>query len=251
MAAVLSFCITIKNRFSQIQKTLLQNLEDNWDTKEYVDFILVDFGSTDGLKPWLKKHFAMYMDCGFLKYFYTNELQFWHASIAKNTSHILADGILLTNLDCDNYTGPQGGEFVIETFLNQKHPILLHQFSKLYHDGSFGRISIRKQDFLHLGGYNEEFHPMGFEDEDLINRSKAYGLNYIQDSNPRYNQALKNTKKESIAFCHSTLDWDNMNEKNAIISFHNIQQNRITANRNPIGIQKNIYDIHDNLFLFP
>lgn len=52
--AVLSFCITIKNRFSQIEKTLYQNLQDNWNTKENVDFILVDFGSTDDLKPWLK-----------------------------------------------------------------------------------------------------------------------------------------------------------------------------------------------------
>lgn len=245
---VLSFCITIKNRFAQIQKTLLQNLKDNWDTKEEVNFILVDFGSTDRLRPWLKKHFTKYLECGFLKYFYTNELPYWHASIAKNTSHILADGIIVTNLDCDNYTGHLGGEFVIEKFLNQKYPIVLHQFSKHYHDGSFGRISVRKQDFIHIGGYNEEFQPIGFEDEDLINRLTAYGLKNVQDSTPKYNQALKNTKEESILLCNSTLDWTSMNEMNAVTSFYNIQQNRIIANHDSIGITKNIYDINGNLF---
>lgn len=249
--AVLSFCITIKNRFAQVQKTLLQNLKDNWDTKEYVDFILVDFGSTDRLRPWLKEHFTKYLECGFLKYYYTNELPHWHASIAKNTSHILADSIILTNLDCDNYTGYLGGEFVIEKFLNQKYPIVLHQFSNQYHDGSFGRISVRKQDFIHIGGYNEEFHPIGFEDKDLIDRLTAYGLKYIQDPTPKYNQALKNTKEESILLCNTTLDWNSMNEMNSVISYYNIQQNRIIANHHSIGITQNLYDINGHPVSLP
>lgn len=249
--AVLSFCITIKNRFSQIEKTLYQNLQDNWNTKENVDFILVDFGSTDDLKPWLKKHFMKYIECGFLKYYYTEELPYWHASIAKNTTHMLADGDILTNLDCDNFTGVLGGEFVIEKFSNQEHPIVLHQFSKQYHDGSYGRISTRKQDFIHIGGYNEDFLPMGFEDADLISRLTAYGLKYVSDTNPSFNRALKNTKEEGIHLCNSTLDWADMNARNTMTSFENLQQKRIIANHNSIGIRKNIYDINGNLLSLP
>ena len=47
----LSFCITCMNRFNQISKTLLTNLNDNKNEK--VEFVLVDFNSSDGLKEYI------------------------------------------------------------------------------------------------------------------------------------------------------------------------------------------------------
>lgn len=43
----LSFCITCKNRLAQIKQTLRQNLEDNRYGRDKIEFVLVDFGSTD------------------------------------------------------------------------------------------------------------------------------------------------------------------------------------------------------------
>ena len=40
-----SFCVTCMNRFHQINKTLPQNLKDNIDHQNMIEFILVDFGS--------------------------------------------------------------------------------------------------------------------------------------------------------------------------------------------------------------
>lgn len=105
----LSFCITCKNRFHQISKTLRQNLDDNSLFSELVEFVLVDFGSTDGLRKWVICNFRDELESGYLKYYYTEELPFWHCSVAKDTSHLLASGEILVNLDCDNFTGPNGG----------------------------------------------------------------------------------------------------------------------------------------------
>jgi glycosyltransferase involved in cell wall biosynthesis len=60
----LSFCITCKNRLHQIKQTLPQNLTDNREMKGKVDFVLVDFGSTDGLQEWIIGNFEPEIEDG-------------------------------------------------------------------------------------------------------------------------------------------------------------------------------------------
>ena len=103
----LSFCITCMNRLNQIKETLPQNLRDNILFNEKIEFIVVDF-ATPGLQQWIKSEFEEELRSGYLKYYYTEELRYWHASIAKNTAHLLANNDILVNLDCDNYTGYNG-----------------------------------------------------------------------------------------------------------------------------------------------
>ena len=86
----LSFCITCMNRLNQIKETLPQNLRDNILFNEKIEFIVVDF-ATPGLQQWIKSEFEEELRSGYLKYYYTEELRYWHASIAKNTAHLLAE----------------------------------------------------------------------------------------------------------------------------------------------------------------
>lgn len=122
----LSFCITCMNRLNQIKETLPQNLRDNILFNEKIEFIVVDF-ATPGLQQWIKSEFEEELRSGYLKYYYTEELRYWHASIAKNTAHLLANNDILVNLDCDNYTGYNGGWFVICQFLKYGMNLVLHQ----------------------------------------------------------------------------------------------------------------------------
>lgn len=109
----ISFCITCKNRIHQIRQTLKQNLDDNRLHRDFVEFVLVDFGSKDGLRDWVFNNFSVELASGYLKYYYTENLPHWHASVAKNTAHLCASGDILVNLDCDNFTGLWGGVMVI------------------------------------------------------------------------------------------------------------------------------------------
>lgn len=250
-APKLSFCITSKNRIHQIQKTLLRNLEDNKELIGLVDFILVDFGSTDGLKKWVKEQCAEYLGNGLLKYYYTEKLPYWHTSTAKNTAHCLASGEIVVNLDGDNYTGYQGGLFVINQF-HENRPIVLHQFSGTYKDGSCGRIAVKQSDFMKIGGYDEQLEAVSYQDIDLLDRLTAIGLTKLHVPHPDYNAAEKNTKEEGTANCASTLTWEKMRVLNHRKSVENLQNGKLVANNQKmIGIQIKINNSDENMMIIP
>lgn len=243
MDNTLSFCITCKNRMHQISQTLPQNLKDNEKQRGRIDFILVDFGSTDGLQEWITANFGKELDKGYLKYFYTEELKEWHTSIAKNTAHILAKNEIVVNLDCDNYTGIDGGLFVIDNMKKHGENAFLHQFSNVFGDGSYGRIAMTKQTFLMMGGYDENFESFGYQDTDLILRLWIRGYLYMHLVDKEYNQAIKNEKGEGLSASQKT--WKEMNFQNYKSSFSNITSGKLIANTDKphIGIINNIYTL--------
>ena len=240
----LSFCITCKNRFSQIKQTLPQNLEDNRDHKDMVQFVLVDFGSTDGLQEWIVDNFMHEIDEGYLKYYYTEELKSWHCCIAKNTSHMLADHDVVVNLDCDNFTGKNGGMFLIDHMkkFGWKHTIV-HQFSNDFKDGSYGRIALSKNNFIQLGGYDESFEPAGYQDIDFLLRAQLMNLDCFNLPDKDYCRAVMNRKDKTIANISSNLSWEEMKNRNYRLSIKNITSGKLKANaeKDHIGIIENIY----------
>ena len=225
-------------------------MSDNYKSNSFVEFILVDFASDDGLKEWILATFVKELDLGYLRYYYTEELKNWNASIAKNTSHLYASGEFVMNLDCDNFTGPDGALFVLKQLERFGDNLLLHQFSGNLTDGSFGRIGSAKSYFLAVGGYDETFAPMGYQDVDLINRLCEFGLNYVNASNPLYNKAIINTKTESVQNTNSNMTWEEMDAQNLLISTKNYHDGKIVVNNGKIGIQVNVMAYAQNLLTF-
>ena len=243
----LSFCITCKNRFYQVSQTLLQNLDNNRLHKKWIEFILVDFGSIDGLQKWVISNFTDDLKSGYLKYYYTDELLFWHSSIAKNTAHWCAGHDIVVNLDCDNYTGFLGGQYIIRRFLD-KNDIVCHQFSGNIPDGSYGRIAILKKFFDSIGGYDESLGPIFFEDVDLINRLRRIGLEYLLLNDKKYCKTISNTREESLSNTGSSHDYYTINDLNKKKSAKNIKEGRIKANNGQQGIRQNMFDYRGKLF---
>ncbi len=240
----LSFCITCKNRLYQIRNTLGQNLCDNRMHKHLVEFVLIDFASNDGLKEWIGNSFMEEIEQGFLKYYYTEKLDGWNMPLAKNTSHLWANNDILVNLDCDNYTGPDGGAFVIDTFMQFGDDILLHQGND-YTDGSWGRVGMKREFFHAVGGYDEAFKPFLYDDMDIIERLKSLGLKYIHVTGMKYNKTIPNTLDESFANVDGVPAYDDWNESNKAISDRNIADGRLRVNKNHIwGIRDGMFDIY-------
>lgn len=242
----LSFCITCKNRLAQIKQTLRQNLEDNRYGRDKIEFVLVDFGSTDGLQEWLEKNFLEDIESGYLNCFYTDELPYWHASIAKNTAHFWAKNDIVVNLDCDNFTGPKGGKFIIDKMIKYgQHHTFIHQFSNEVGDGSFGRIAVSRKNFFMMGGYDESLGPYGCEDVNLLQRLWLKGYAYIHLPDKRYCKAIPNTKTEGISNVDTDLEWWQLIQKSRRKSLENITSGKLLANKNKghVGIISNIHKI--------
>lgn len=243
----LSFCITCMNRLWQIKETLPVNLRNNRYQHDDIEFIVADFG-TPGLPDWIHQNFRKELASGYLRYRQFKHLDSWHASIAKNISHHLGIGEIVVNLDCDNYTGPFGGQHIIKVFQNSGNDTIFHQWSGQDRDGTYGRISMKKTTFLSLGGYDESFLPMGYQDHDLILRHQGlYGekemisyqkwkskyphnqkYSHLQEI---YSNAIENDKEASTQNTNSSYKWGQMNQINREMSEANIQQKKWVANQ--------------------
>ena len=264
----LSFCTTCLKRLVQIQQTLPRNLQDNIGLSQEIEFVVVDFG-TPGLYEWVYSHFEWALRIGYLRYIRTDALAYWHASIAKNTSHKIARGKILVNLDCDNYTGRNGAEHVLRLFQKYGNDILFHQWSGVSKDGTYGRIAYHRTTFFRLGGYDESFLPMGYQDHDIIRRFQMYyeskhkypqrGLSHINSGyysyenlqlrrekirhyfRHTYSQAIANDKGKSMVNTqyHKKLKWSTMNSINQQKSHNNIMHHRVRVNteKQYLGVQ--------------
>ncbi|UXX79559.1 hypothetical protein N7E81_00340 [Reichenbachiella carrageenanivorans] len=216
-----------------MKMTLLQNLNDNLIDRNSIEFVLMDFDEGDQVKQWVLKEFGEFLSDGYLKYFHCPQLSEWNASVAKNTSHKVAAGAVLVNLDCDNYTGLRGGAFVLDQFREAEQNIVLWQFSKIKEDGSFGRIAITRDLFKLLGGYNEAFLPMGYQDNDLMERAKARGALLVHRRDSDYNRAIPNEK-----YTPATMSYKKMKMTNKAASKKNIRLGHLMANAGLYGLEE-------------
>lgn len=250
----ISFCMHVKNRCEQLKQTLAQNLKDNRDHSDLIEFVLVDFASSDTPLEWILSNFRKEVEQKYLKLYKIFDFPFWHASIAKNTSHYLSEGDILVNLDCDNFTGFRGGKHLLDIF-DKEDVVAAHQFcQKEWFSGNYGRISIRREVFDELGGYNESFLNMGYQDTDLLKRIELkYPDGLALEPDPKYNKAIANEKEKSIENVPADLKqkgffW--MNDRNKESSKQNLKKNELISNEGLYGIREGIraYDFKSNSF---
>lgn len=193
-----ALCIATMNRLWQLRRALPLNLLHCWPHRKWVRIHVVDFGSTDTTQEWLLRRCQAAIDCGLLVVYASDQLPFWHASVAKNTSHMVATEDILVNLDGDNLIGPGFPIDVVKHFFEYGHTGLQ------YHDmeGTCGRIACYRTHFHMLRGYDEDSLPMGAQDVDLVHRLKEFPFgNFRRLRTGRFSQAIPNTRDLKVCMC--------------------------------------------------
>lgn len=218
----ISFCTTCKNRLYQLEKTLPENLKA---ARGNVEFVLVNYGSEDGLDAYIWQHFEDVIDKEILRYVDAKDMGGFHASIAKNLAHRAATGDILFNLDADNFVGLAAED--LRALIDAPNSIV-HGWSGTYFDGTFGRIGMRKDAFLALGGYDESFLPVGYQDADLLARAQAMHMPYLHKPS---GAAIANSKHDTIKYTDVKLTYPEMNEGNKKRSLENVKTGRLKANQ--------------------
>lgn len=225
---MISFCTTAFNRRHQLERVLANNAA-KISACEHAEWVVVDFGSSDGTVEYLRDNLKG--AAGRVRVMRERSGHPWHLSFAKNVAHRCAAGAVLVSLDCDNLIGDDVE--VIDHYFRQGCGIL-HLWSGIYPDGTCGRIASRADVFSRLGGYDEELHPMGFQDLDFLARARAMRIPVCHHRIER-DMAVRNTKQESVAHCAGGgRTWRDYDRENRITSERNLRERRLTANtRNP------------------
>ena len=169
-----AFCSTHLRRDSVLVAMAI-NLALTWRHRAQITWFLADFNfDDDRLCDRLTKPMRTAMWEGHLRLYCAKGLDFWHASIAKNTSHMLPNDSYdaLCNVDGDNLLTV---EFVIAALevagRIKSGDVNVAQFYSTDAPGTYGRIMIKRSLFHALGGYDEDFHPVGCQDFDLLARA--------------------------------------------------------------------------------
>jgi predicted glycosyltransferase involved in capsule biosynthesis len=191
----ISFCITCMNRLYHLKDTLKKNIEDNYLPKE-VEFVLLDYNSSDHLEKWVKDEMSDHINSGILVYYRTTTPIYYHRSHSRNIAFRLSEGNILCNLDADNYLGEGFAVEMISEF--SQNPEIFYT-SDLSSNDIFGRVLMLRENFYAVRGYNEFLEGYGFEDVDLYTRLSKKGLKQMVFFNPQYYNVIKHSKMDRIS----------------------------------------------------
>lgn len=181
------------NRSEHLQATIFKNIEDTIDY-ENIEFILLDYNSSDNLEAWVKSNLNSYIEKGILKYYRTTEPESFHRSHSRNIALKLAEGDVVCNLDADNFLGKDFAYFINYHFSYHSNIFL----TSGVRDGSYGRICVKKEDFLKVRGYDEKMSGWGYEDDDFYERLVKTGLSRVEFFDTSFTDTIDHEIEESI-----------------------------------------------------
>lgn len=169
----ISLCVACKGRLHHLRETLPRNLLDNADYPN-LEFVVLDYNSTDGLQEWIEREMAGPIREGRVRYFRTSHPQYFDISHAKNMVLRLAEGEIIGIVDADNFTGKGYAYYLAD---HAAPDVCLvgcrienDQFQPVDDEGCVGRFALHRDAFYELGGMNEELVGWGYEDIDFYSR---------------------------------------------------------------------------------
>ena len=177
---------TCKDRLAHLRRTLSRNIKDN---SEYSNCVFVVLGYGD---PELDEYMRTALDVSPnlpLVYYSFPSGDGFHVAHAKNLAMrcaMLENPDILVTVDADNYTGSGFARFLgFQMGMNESNVFLCPDHVKiksLPHGplrpmrGYAGRLAIRVQDFIKMGGYDETFDTWRGEDTDINQRMLRMGF---------------------------------------------------------------------------
>lgn len=195
----IAFCTTVKGRTQHLRHTLPANLSDNASYRN-ARFIILDYGSQDGLLEYLKSNHRNDIAKGRVVVYsfrWTGPFRMAHAKNMAHRCGLLEGAEILMNLDADGLTGPNFAHWISRQFNTYGFNILLQAMWNRWVDfdgrrewmaagpdgtlgppvpkGVNGRMGVTRNAFLKAGGYHERFEAWGPDDKDFNIRLRRLG----------------------------------------------------------------------------
>ncbi|WP_422083629.1 glycosyltransferase family 2 protein [Ulvibacterium sp.] len=192
----ISFCTVCMNRTSFLKQTLPKNIEYNLAYGN-IEFVILNYNSTDGMHEWITKEMSHHIDSGLIRYVRTLEPQYFRWSHSKNVVALQASGEIICNLDADNFTGQGFATYINNQFQKNEQIFLAVDKGSTIRD-CYGRICAKKSDFLKVRGYDEAMDFYGYEDFDLMYRLELSGVKKERIENKKFLKAVLHSNEERL-----------------------------------------------------
>ncbi len=179
-----SFVTTCFRRGWQLKQVLLFNIVAAWPWRSCVRFFVTVFDEPDEAAEtvrWIMHYGKAAVDAGVLTVCQGTGMPYWHACIAKNTSHraavecrdIALERHFLVNVDGDNVFSDSFVPSVIGE-VAKGHRASPNQIRCWYGEdpGCTGRQGYWAELFVRLNGFDESLLPSGYQEVDLCDRVK-------------------------------------------------------------------------------
>ncbi|MGI4762057.1 MAG: glycosyltransferase family 2 protein [Janthinobacterium lividum] len=172
----ISICTVSMNRLFHIRETLPANIKDNIEYSN-IEYILLDYNSSDGLSNWIKCQMMEHINSGLLKYFRISTPTYFDRCHSRNLACKLASGEIIALVDADNYMGKGYAEWLANVFQSEGDDSVLTNIgseSIMFRDQG-GKCAFHANHFLNARGFDEMMNGYGFEDVDFIQRLVQVG----------------------------------------------------------------------------
>lgn len=167
-----SLCTGMKDRLPHLQKTVLENLENNRDYPYFELVLLNNNCPNPDTENWVRRELSEHIASGRVSYYHYSDTDTYKFAHAKNLAYRLAKGDILCNVDADNFTGP-GFAAYIAAHLQDGHSFVTGPRDGR---GLAGRMAIRREHYELSGGYDERIVDWEGDDFEFTSRLERLGL---------------------------------------------------------------------------
>lgn len=138
----ISFCMTAMNRLDHVKQTLFRNIIEN-DDYPTAQFVLLDYGSRDGLGHWIQENAMGFIESSKLVYLRLEDVTYYSMAHSRNVCFLAADGPVLCNVNADNFL-PRGFAGHLNELMS-RDPLCNSQLwsCAFEFEGTFGHVSRR------------------------------------------------------------------------------------------------------------
>jgi hypothetical protein len=230
----LSIVTRCMNRLYDLEKTLPKNIEDNEDYKN-LEFVLLDYNSTDGLGEWVKSNMMEHIESGRLNYYRTEEPKYFCPNHSQNVTFRLAQNKIVANVDSDNFTHKNYAHRLNQcaSLFNQRIIILPSNFLMKDSKRLFlkGRFALFKKDIEKLRGFDEDLDEgYGNDDVNFIFRAMLSGFKLIRYESHFTDSRLPTTDEERVSLVKNK-DERVIRHRNADITWAKISRGVTSVNK--------------------
>ena len=210
-------------------------MDDNRRYSSIIEFIVFDAQPSDGIRNWIQTEFSDDLNTGYLRYFSWATDMNCNIQTVKNTTCFCSTKEIVSDLGCGDFTGYLGGQYIINLFL--KRPKILLRQIKHKHEMGSERISIRREYFDLMGGYDEQFLIADGYVEDLIARLKLADILCVQVFEQKYTQSLEIKKSLS-----AEIEYIHLLNESSKLSKKKISEGQWVANHGIYGLRSHIFN---------